>query len=125
MSEVARSSTARAERVPRGSVPLPCRHANSGWLASPAPPTGPIRRSPRAVPAADRKITSSEALLTTVPPSQAETWYLVPGGTPCPAAVRSGTCWVSTAVPPAPPANSRAGWPVGCAPEAPGKRLVP
>ena len=24
------------------------RHANSGWLASPAPPTGPIRRLPRS-----------------------------------------------------------------------------
>src|SRR6185312_892534 len=119
---VASRSVRTADTVPAGRRPLACRRAKSGFCSEPAWPTGPSTAEPRTVPRADRNTTRSRALLVPVPPSRAARRNLAPAGLGRPVAVCTGTRWASTAVPPAPPANSFPGPPPA---RRPGKPLVP
>src|SRR5690348_4082533 len=64
----------------------------------------------------------SRALLVPVPPSRAASRNVAPAELGRPDAVRTGTRWAGTAVPPAPPAKSFPGPPPA---RRPGKPLVP
>ena len=119
---VASRSVRTADTVPAGSRPLAWRRAKSGCRSEPAWPTGPSAAEPRTVPRADRNTTRSRALLVPVPPSRAARRNLAPAGLGRPVAVCTGTRWASTAVPPAPPANS---FPDPPPARRPGKPLVP
>jgi hypothetical protein len=99
VSEVASTSVSCARAAPSGSTPVTERRASR-------PDTGPTARRASTRPERDDSATTSEASACSSPPSHAEATYRVPDGWSPPPGRRTDTVCVSSAVPPAPPANS-------------------